>query len=95
MSSNRKRQGINDRGNSRRRVSKKRQKFQISMRYVIFSRPKFYLLVRAITTFVCLLILLILITRIDWEKEAGKAKILTCNTEEEETPQDSRQDRIS
>ncbi|CAH8315489.1 unnamed protein product [Eruca vesicaria subsp. sativa] len=40
--------------------------------------------------FVCLLILLIFIARIDWEKEAGKAKILTCNKEEEETPQDSR-----
>ncbi|CAH8315565.1 unnamed protein product [Eruca vesicaria subsp. sativa] len=41
--------------------------------------------------FVCLLILLIFIARIDWEKEAGKAKILTCSTEEEESPQDSRQ----
>ncbi|KAH0901958.1 hypothetical protein HID58_041461 [Brassica napus] len=54
-----------------------------------------FLLGFLVGAFVCLLILLIFIARIDWEKEAGKAKILTCNTEEEETPQDSRQDRIS
>ncbi|KAL1201665.1 Protein DETOXIFICATION 56 [Cardamine amara subsp. amara] len=45
--------------------------------------------------FVCFSILLIFIARIDWEKEAAKAQILTCSTEEEETSQVSRQDRIS
>lgn len=45
---------------------------------------------------VCFSILLIFIARIDWEKEAAKAQILTCNKEEEEeTSQGSRQDRIS
>lgn len=42
---------------------------------------------------VCLSILLIFIARIDWEKEAGKAQILTCNTVEEQPSQGSGQDR--
>ncbi|ESQ55073.1 hypothetical protein EUTSA_v10025023mg [Eutrema salsugineum] len=44
---------------------------------------------------VCFSVLLIFIARLDWEKEAGKAQILTCSREEEETSQGSRQDRIS
>ncbi|XP_010529512.1 PREDICTED: protein DETOXIFICATION 56 [Tarenaya hassleriana] len=36
---------------------------------------------------VCLAILLVFAARIDWKKEAAKAQILTCNTEEEETSQ--------
>ncbi|KAH0870998.1 hypothetical protein HID58_078020 [Brassica napus] len=44
---------------------------------------------------VCFLILLMFIARIDWEKEAGKAQILTCDTEGEHTPQDSKQDGIT
>uniref|UniRef100_A0A1J3CIN1 Protein DETOXIFICATION n=1 Tax=Noccaea caerulescens TaxID=107243 RepID=A0A1J3CIN1_NOCCA len=36
---------------------------------------------------VCLSILLIFIVRIDWEKEAGNAQVLTCGKEEEQTPQ--------
>jgi MATE family multidrug resistance protein len=43
----------------------------------------------------CLSILLIFIARIDWEKEAGKAQILTCNTEDEQTSQGSGQDSHS
>ncbi|CAN7119059.1 hypothetical protein BRARA_C04633 [Brassica rapa] len=44
---------------------------------------------------VCFSTLLIFIARIDWEKEAGKAQILTCDKEGEHTPQDSKQDGIT
>ncbi|CAF2130767.1 unnamed protein product [Brassica napus] len=43
----------------------------------------------------CFSTLLIFIARIDWEKEAGKAQILTCDKEGEHTPQDSKQDGIT
>ncbi|CAF2026882.1 unnamed protein product [Brassica napus] len=43
---------------------------------------------------VCFSTLLIFIARIDWEKEAGKAHILTCDAEGEQSLQGSKQDMI-